>query len=85
MPAFGYTRAFEPRAPVFCSSPITGQGLGANDDLGPLQIMVRDIALEDRGDLAPGLGIGHGHEPAAVVELGGEADLLSCCQPRVLP
>ncbi len=77
MSAPGYTRAFKPRAPFFCSSPMTGQGSGANDDLGPLRFIVRAVALEEGGgDLAPGLGIGDRHELAAVVELGGEADLL---------
>ena len=39
--------------------------------------MVRALPLEDGGgDLAPGLGVGDRHELAAVVEFGGEADLL---------
>ena len=55
---------------------MTGQGSGANDDLGPLQIIVRAPALEDRGgDLAPGLRVGHGYELEIVVEIGGEADI----------
>ncbi len=40
-------------------------------------MIVRAVALEDGGgDLAPGLGIGDRHELAAVVEVGGDAELL---------
>ena len=39
--------------------------------------MVLAVALEEGGgDLAPGLAVRDRHELAAVVELGGEADLL---------
>ena len=39
--------------------------------------MFRAVAFEVGGrDLAPGLGIGDRHEPAAVVGLGAEADLI---------
>ncbi len=62
---------------VFCSSPISGQGSGANEDLGPLRFIVLALALEEGGgDLAPGLGVRDRHELAAVVELGSEADPL---------
>ena len=45
----GYSRTFKPLTLTFRSSPMTGQGSGANDDLGPLQIMVRALALEGGG------------------------------------